>query len=65
MSAGSQSKLRRGKSKRKAPVIREPATTPSRCYLCGRTLHAEDKVIRVHEAMFHQHCYEADIRRGR
>jgi hypothetical protein len=56
---------RRCPDRHKKPVVRHPPTPDERCYLCGRIVRAEDKVVRVHETTVHRVCYEDDIRRGR
>jgi hypothetical protein len=55
----------RGRRAKTAPIVRQPPSSDIRCYLCARIVKAEDKVLRVHEATVHRHCYEEDIRRGR
>jgi len=59
---GEKRVTRAGNSRRRPrvpppPVVREPSTSGTRCYLCGRVLQRDEGVVR--------RCYEQDIRRGR
>jgi len=45
--------------------VRQPPSSDVHCYLCGRVVEADHKVLRVHETTVHRRCYEEDIRRGR
>lgn len=54
------------RKRRPREVVRQPAgPVGDRCYLCGRQLERDDKVVRIHETTMHRGCYEADIERGR